>query len=108
LGRGERKRKRKRYLVGNPRTPVGSLSIAGGWDWVKVREREIRPETHTRRLDLSLSQVVGVREREIRPETHAHQPDLSLSPVIRPKQCHGGADGFFLLDGVGRGGFSFF
>jgi len=107
LGRGERKRDLAGY-------------VTGGRDWVRMREREIRPKTHAHRPDLSLSQVVGVREREIRLETHAHRSDLSLlpevgvglrsraldlsfphrislSPVVRPGECHGGVDGFFYL-----------
>jgi hypothetical protein len=77
-GRGWVGVREKRDPAKNPHTPAGSLSVAGGRDWVGVREREIQPETHTHQSDLSLTQVVWVREREIRPKTHACQPDLSL------------------------------
>jgi hypothetical protein len=55
-GRGER----KRDPAENPYTPAISLSVASGRDWVGLREREIQPETHTHRPDLSLSQVAEV------------------------------------------------
>jgi len=74
-GQGER----KRDPTGNPRTSAGSLSVAGGGGWVGVREREIRPETHAFRLDLSLSQEVEVES----VGSFFPSLNLSLSPGVR-------------------------
>jgi hypothetical protein len=97
LGRGERKRdlagsvaggrdERKRNPAGNPRTPAGSLSVAGG-------------RGERKRDSAGFLSVAGGRgwvEVESAGSLFP-SPDLSLSPVVRPRQCHGGANGFFYL-----------